>query len=352
MRAIGTGNSADARVRFRRVRPIGGAGVGLWIGALIATLLPRVAGAEEPVAASAPRLMSETSEITSVVDAFDTNDPFDVHFLLGFEQSWKHANIRRESALFQPGLSTGGFVSHNENVATFSQSTSTLNLGADIGIFRDLALVFRLPLILSDSRELGDLDGSSRNPQRLQTLGANGQPEQLFNVPFKSPNRSGVDYFAVGLDYAIMNQQRDWTKPTWVLGVEGRFGVGTPLHACNDNPGAGAQKCPDPANAATGRDPGISRGMTSLGVHTIFSRRFGYVEPYSGFWFMADFPHDQTDYGATSNLKGSLLNHPPLTGKFVIGAEIIPWERKEQFQRLVVDARLSGTYHSPGREYS
>lgn len=344
MRAIGTGNSAEARVRFR----ISVTALGLLMGALPTTVVPRVAMADEPVAASEPRLMSETSEITSVVDAFDSTDPFDVHFLLGFEQSWKTANIRRETALFQPGLSTGGFVAHSENVAKFSQSTSTLNMGADVGIFRDLALVFRLPLILSDSRELSDLGGSSKNPQRLQD--PNG--EQLFSVPFKSPNRSGVDYFSAGLDYAIMNQQRDWTKPTWVVGVEGRFGIGTPLHACNDNPAPGAQKCPDPANAANGRDPGISRGMTSLGVHTVFSRRFGYVEPYSGFWFLADFPHDQTDYGATSNLKGSLLNHPPLTGKFVMGLEIIPWERKEQFQRLVFDARFSGTYHSPGREYS
>jgi hypothetical protein len=32
--------------------------------------------------------------------------------------------------------------------------------------------------------------------------------------------------------------------------------------------------------------------------------------------------------------------------------EVIPWEHKEQFQRLVGDFRLSGTYHSAGREYT
>src|ERR1700722_12033152 len=147
------------------------------------------AGADEPVAASEPRLLSETAEITSVVDPFDEGDPFDLNLTLGFQQTFKQAKIRRETDLFQPGLSTGGFTPHTENVAAFSQSTSTLMVGADIGLYKDLALIFRLPIILSDSQSLGDLDGSSQNPQRLQDT--NGQ--QLFSVPFKSPTRSGID---------------------------------------------------------------------------------------------------------------------------------------------------------------
>jgi hypothetical protein len=34
------------------------------------------------------------------------------------------------------------------------------------------------------------------------------------------------------------------------------------------------------------------------------------------------------------------------------GLEVIPWERREQFQRVVGDLRVAGTYHSAGREYS
>ena len=205
----------------------------------------------------------ETAEVTTVIDAFDKDDPFDLNISIGFSQMWKNANIRRETNLFQPGLSTGGFVPATENVAHYTQSVSTLNMGLDIGIFRDLALALRLPLILADSRALSPLDGSDKNPQRLQD--ANGQ--QLFSVPFKSPTRSGVDWFSAGLDYAIMNQQRDWTKPTWIVGVEGRFGVGARLHACNDQ---AAIKCPDPNNPGQDRsDPGISRGMYGVGVHTL-----------------------------------------------------------------------------------
>jgi hypothetical protein len=334
--------------------------------ALAEVLVASGARADEPVAASEPRLMSETGEITSVVDAFDKDDPFDLHLLVGFRQQWKHANIRRETSLNQPGLSTGGFVARTENVATFNQSISTLEMGADIGIFRDLALVVRLPLVLSDTRELGDLDGSQQNTQRLQDPSGG----QLFTVPFKSPSRSGIDYFSVGLNYAILNQQRDFTKPSWVVGVEGRFGIGARLHACSDSPitqadpgdpttnpprraGPVGIKCPDPAHPWLDRnDPGISRGMNAVAAHTIFSRRYGYVEPYSGFRFLAEFPQSNSDFGATNDLKGSLVNHPPLQGTFMMGLEVIPWEHREQFQRLVADLRFAGTYFSPGRDYS
>ena len=312
------------------------------------SLQPRLASADEPVAAKEPRLMSETAEITSVVDAFDGSN-IDANFTVGFQQSFYHSNIRRETSLFQPGLTTGGFVARTENIASYSQATSRLDFGVDIGLFRDLALVLRLPVILADSRSLGDLNGSSANPQRLQDPTGG----QLFNVPFNSPNRSGIDWFSVGLDYAIFNQQRDATKPTWVIGGATRIAVGSPLHACNAGHAAGTAQCADPTGKSTAdRDPGISRAMIGLDAHTIFSRRYGYVEPYMGFWFLAEVPEGYGDFAATNNLQGALVSHPPLLGTFGIGMEVIPYEAPEQFRRFSADFRVKGTYHSPGREYS
>jgi hypothetical protein len=307
---------------------------------------PREALADEPVSAREPRLLNETGENTTVIDAFDKDDPFDASLLLTFRQQWKSAKIRRETSLTQGGLSSGGFVSRSENVASYSQSTSTLEIGGAIGLFRDLALSFRLPIILSDSRELGDLDGSSRNPERLQDPSGG----QLFTVPFKSPTRSGIDWFGVGLDYAIFNQVRDPALPTWVIGAESRFSVGPRLHACNEN---APVRCPDPANPnGPSRDPGISRGMTTLALHTIFSRRFGYVEPYLGFRMQVELPQSNSDFGATNDVRGALLSRPPLLGTFTVGTEVFPWENREEFQRVGLDFKMRGTYHSPGREYS
>jgi hypothetical protein len=334
------GRSASVLCLFRTF----GIGLALGLAALVSS--PKDANADEPVAAKEPRLLRETGENTTVIDAFDKDDPFDANLLLTLRQSWKSANIRRETTLAQPGLATGAFTAQNENVASYSQSLTVLEVGGDIGIFHDLALSLRLPLILADSRELSDLDGSSRNPQRLQD--PNGQ--QLFSLPFKSPTRSGVDWFSAALNYAIFNQQRDQTKPTWVIGAEGRFAIGDRIHACNEN----AQiKCIDPANpTGAGREPGISRGMHSVIANTIFSRRFGYVEPYTGFRMHVELPQSNSDFGATSDIKGTLLNRPPIVGTFTVGMEVYPWENREQFQRVVIDLRVRGSYHSPGRDYS
>ncbi len=307
----------------------------------------RSAAADEPIAAREPRMMSETAEVTSVVDAFDEDDPFDLNLVLGFSQSWKHASIRRETQIAQPGLATGGFVPTTENIASYSSSVSTLLVGADVGIYRDLALILRLPVTLGWSQSLGDLHGSQAVAPQLLQDPAGGQ---LFTVPFNSPRRSGVDYIAAGLDWAIYNQQRDPTKATWVVGVEGRLALGTPLHACNANPPPNVVACPDPVTGQN-RDPGISRGVESIIVRSVWSRRFGYVEPYSGFWVQADFPNSNSDLGMW-NPTANLERTPPLLGSFALGLEVVPYERREQFQRLSADFRFKGTYHSPGRDYS
>jgi hypothetical protein len=332
------------RVFGRQSRTVGLAFAATLSATLVAST-PSIAHADEPVSAREPRHLEETGENTTVIDAFDKNDPFDANLLLTLRQQWKAANIRRETSLSQGALSSGGFVSRNENVASYRQSTTTLEIGADIGIFRDLALSLRLPIILADSRELRDLDGSTANPQRLQdTTG-----DQLFSVPFKSPTRSGLDWFGVALNYAILNQVRDPAMPTWVIGAESRFAIGPRLHACNDN---APIRCPDPANPGVSRDPGISRGMTALALHTVFARRFGYIEPYLGFRTQIELPQSNSDFGATSDVRGTLLSRPPVLGTFTVGTEIYPFENREAFQRLSVDFKVRGTYHSPGREYS
>jgi hypothetical protein len=64
-----------------------------------------------------------------------------------------------------------------------------------------------------------------------------------------------------------------------------------------------------------------------------------------------EFPTDRSDFGLT-DLQGSLVNHPPLRGTMIAGLAIIPWEIREQYQRITVDLRFEGTYVSEGRDYS
>ena len=333
------------------------------------------AAADEPRKVSEPNVLREPAEITQVADAFDDHDLFDLHLSLGYESTWTSSVIRRDTSLAQPGLSTGGFTQSNLNAAQYKQTTGRLLTRADIGLYKDVALVIRVPIILSDDRQLSGVAGS----EAQQSVALAGNPgEQLFQLPFKSPTRSGIEYLAVGLDAGIMNQTRDATKPTWVIGVEGRFSVSEPMHACNTNTGglnqAGGQvQCAYPSdinrngksgeypNADTGgplegqfsggRNPGVSRGTTALEAHTYLSRRLKYIEPYGGFRSLIEFQNSSSDYGST-DLKGVLANHPPLRGTLLFGVNVMPWEIPEQFQRLTLDFRFTGTYVSEGRDYS
>ena len=346
--------------------------VALLGAALVATARPALA--EEPRKVTEPQGLRETAEITSVADAFDGDDRFDLHLTLGFQQTWTSGKILRETNGDVPGLSSGGYVAGNMAVAEYRESTSRLNTRADIGLYKDLALVVRMPIILSNTRKLGGLSGSE-NVQSIVLAGAPG--EQLFSLPFESPNRSGIEYLAVGLESAVMNQQRDRNKPTWVIGLEGRFSVTEPMHPCSKNPGLNVPtpqvECADPSdinrdgvggqvpgpdgttldgtNFSGGRKPGVSRGTTGLFLHSYVSKRVKYIEPYLGLEALFEFQNDGTDFGSTS-LKGAHVNHPPLQGTFLAGIAVIPWEIRDQYQRIEIDFRGRGTYRSEGRDYS
>ncbi len=342
----------------------------LAVGSLTGVLaLAGAARADEPMKVGEPRVMSEPGEVTDVVDAFDGDDVFDLHLTLGYQYSTRSAHIRRESAInsaANPGLSSGDFTSSEMNVATYDETTSRLNTRADIGLYHDIALYLRMPIILSNDRKLSDLNGSAA-VQNITAMGGPADPGPLFTLPFNAPQRSGIEYLALGFDFAFMNQFRDRTKPTWMAGFEARFGLGEPLHACNAD--IAALQCANftdvnrsgKAGDAPGIEegvfssgsgsPGVSRGTTGLELHSFISRRIKYIEPYAGFRTLFEFPQDKSDFGAT-DLKGSLVNHPPLQGWVYAGLQIIPWEQREQFQRVTFDGRVGASYRSEGRDYS
>jgi len=348
-------------------------------GSLLGLTVALPAGADEPRKITEPRGLREPSEIVQVVDAFDEDDLFDLHLSLGYQHTWKNAKIRRESSVLQSGLGTGGYTVSNMNVAAYSESTARLNTRADIGIYKDIAIVIRMPVILANDRKLEGLDGSE-NQQTTVLAGAPG--EQLFSLPFESPTRSGIEYLALGMDFGLMNQARNKTKPTWIIGGEVRINVSEPMHACNDkptplnlDPAVAQVKCARPNDIdrdgsapesdyfdpdsgvqlddgpGGSRKPGVSRGTTGLNFHTYLSRRVKYIEPYGGFDVLFEFPTASSDYKAV-DLEGSLVNHPPLRGSVIVGMAVIPWEIRDAFQRLTIDGRFTGTYVSEGRDDS
>jgi hypothetical protein len=322
------------------------------------------AHAVEPRLANEPYLLSEPTELTQVVDAFDDGDPFDLNLSVGYQYTNHAASVLRENG------GTGTI-----EVARYKESTHRLNTRADIGLYHDIAFYLRMPIILANDRSL-EAAGATGSAAGTAAMPYDSAP--LFGLPFNAPTRSGIEYLAAGLDFGITNQYRDASKPTWVLGFEGRFDVSAPMHACNANPAAGQERCADPGDVnrngiydadltdsvappeertrlenstLSSRKPGVGRGVTGLEIHTYVSKRIKYVEPYGGLRFLAEFPKANSDYKAL-DFEASLVNRPPLEGSFIVGLAIIPWEVRSAYQRTTIDLRFTSTYRSEGRDYS
>lgn len=305
--------------------------------AAFAVAAPAVVRAQEdgPI-----RLMGEPTSYTDVIDALDEQDPFDLNITLGYERSLTRGTIQRE---IRSGVAAGDFRGAENwvDVADHERLRNTLNLGIDVGIYHDLALFARMPLVLSDSRELSVPDGSSRGvvePLVADVMG--GTP--MFSIPFQSPTRSGIDYVEAGIAFAPFNQYRDPEFPTWVLMFAGKFSVGEPMHPCADATGC-----------AGGAEAGISEGTNAIRLETRASRRYRYLEPYAGLLFEISWPGSADDlFEPGGELAGFMNTMPPRIGEVTAGVTLIPWEHPGRWQRFSIDLRLQAAYVSEGHGYS
>ncbi|MBI5502284.1 MAG: hypothetical protein HY907_18720 [Deltaproteobacteria bacterium] len=276
------------------------------------------------------------SEVVDVLDAFDGEDPFDLSLSVAYDYSLRRSKITRECR--NPTLCNARNVrddgAYSEfvdfiDIARYTQTVHTLDLLLVLGLYHDLQFYTRWPLILSDNRSL-DYEAETDHNFVDNIVG------DLFTLPFTSPERSGIDYFTVGLSWAPFNQERDPTEPNWVLNVEGRFGIGELLQASSEAEGGG----------------GESRGLSEVRLGMALSRRFQYIEPFGGLFAMVGIPKNDTYHHFDNPVEGQINTMPPVEGTLLFGMDIIPWENLERFQKLWIGLEISGTFHSEGRTYS
>lgn len=325
-------------------------------------------------------LSPDNAFITDVADAFEEHTTWGPRFTLSFVRTQRNGTLVRERSPLSSGMMPGNpdlsrsGTTETDDVARYLQSVYTLNLGAELPIWHNLSISFLAPIILADQRSF---EATGRGVDALADgFTVDGTPGRLFNLPFRSPDRSGIDQLRLGLNFNILNQGRDAHLPTWLLRFEWRIPVGPVMSACEAATG-GTNRCPrldaprptDPpdstsvmstpdapaerANDPT-RSPGISRGVHGLFVQTVISRRTGFFEPFLGLEALAEIPGAQLPqflYGGDKPF-GQLSTVPPIKGALTVGTEIIPWENRETWQRFAIDVRLRGEYHSQGREYT
>ncbi|MEZ4394747.1 MAG: hypothetical protein R3A48_27040 [Polyangiales bacterium] len=330
------------------------------------------AQSDAPVTRGPIPMLNETARVVDVVDAFDRGSNWSFRLTAGYSYQSRRATVLRERRVSEAVAGMG--LVQRIPVANYRESTHTLMVNAELALYRDLAFTFGLPFVLSNTRSLSVASGATGTEIQNALYDGwteRGAPTSILSLPFESPERSGIDQLRLGVQWSIFNQQRDRTKPTWMIAFEWRPPVGSQLRACQVV--SGRTVCPQvssvpslPANGgiastdaatrapATGDDanPGISRGMHGVYFQTLLSRRVGYVEPYAGLDFLAEFPVRSSPFRYLDSPYGMLATFPPITTTLMAGLEIIPWENRETWQRAIIDLRVRGTYRSPGRDFS
>lgn len=303
------------------------------------------------------------AEGTEIASALDEGDPFDLYFGVSYAFEAKRAAIKREYAGPEFGSPDGPMPIVKDLV--FRQDRHVLTPRLEVGIFHDTQLSVALPIVLHDSREwsfdqraepcMFGMNATCINRDNSSTIQDGILPRTGFDADdpstgfadgaliFRGVDRAGLDQIHLGLAWAPMNQEKDETKPTWVLGFEFRLSIGKIMRF---------------DAVAPGREDGVSRGVHEFRAYTSLSKRTRWAEPFVTFWWQAPFalrgttPEDRDGSLFWDVGFGQENIWPQQHAGTTFGFEAIPWEDRRAKQRLSIVFRGRLDAHFEGRGYS
>jgi hypothetical protein len=300
----------------------------LLISWLVVLLAVRTAAADDANRA----LLTRPIDYTDVADAFEPGHAVDVNLQLGYRRDMASGTIERETA---------------DSAAQDAQTARH-----DVGVFHDLMVFARLPIVLSDDNELRPVDGvacttpgASAGCSALQEpIGSGMQPQPgpqpLFDLSraLVGARRSGVPHFDFGAAWAVINQYRTRQLPTWVLIVTGSADTGKVMQACLEG-----RTC----------NPGVSRGTAKLELESRWSYRYRFFEPFFGLSHAFEWIAGGEDvYHPAGKLDGIVDDGPPQVTQGTLGTAFLPWEDRARFQRFELDLQGSAAFIGAGRDFS
>ncbi len=269
---------------------------------------------------------ARAAEVTRVVTALDQNDTFDFNLTATWFHDARSAAINREQE---------NATSHGIEVVRdlkYARTTDTLDLRADFGILWDVGLHVDLPIVLHDSNNL--TYDSGVGPSNSTFVLQNIYPAYAgtSSTVFQSPTRSGLQYLGLGVKWAVFNQRRDDTKPTWTLNFDADLDVFKDMRFDPNSPNA---------NTAVGL------GYHQLIWSTWVSKRFRYFDPYFGASYMAPIRTNGSIYQDLGG--GQTQVNPQQVATVVVGVEQIAWENPNGDQRVTVELDVHMQEHFAGR---
>jgi hypothetical protein len=177
----------------------------------------------------------------------------------------------------------------------------------------------------------------------------------MFPVPFDT-FRGGIDNLQFGLAYALFNEKKDDTKPTWIVGIEYSAPTSERL-----DPSA------PPTNTAS-RGP-IGDRIHKYLLYTSLSRRIGVADPYfKAHWLIPYrgpgwFSNCDRASVITSMSRPQNCGVDPWTRSetgiqprgemgMLFGSEFVAYEEPVKNQKVAIDLRGIANYIGKGRYYN
>ncbi len=279
--------------------------------------------------------------ITDIQSSFDKNDPFDLKLTLAYEWNYHNTQITREA------LQNSQIVPANK--LEYSRMWHAMHVGLAIGLYRDLELVFDLPVIFADQVKVGAHPNVKSDPQCVGdklyescigdidpsadpwNFDDSTQANTLFDIPFSGRSRSGLGDIALGLRWAPWHYKRDHQYPSWLLGL--MFRIPT-------------------AEVKTPYNDGVGEGLFQLEINTAISRRVAsFFEPYFDLHGKLRFATDKSLFANENDVTQTLVQ-PGQSMGLTLGAEFIPWEVAANDQHVSINIGGGLDYVFEGREYA
>jgi hypothetical protein len=240
--------------------------------------------------------LARGAEITDVADAADvvvigntTHEDFlDVYIGTRFDGQWGSGRITREPVR---ASETAGCTKSSPrgclpvDELAFKRVILTQTVTAEIGLFHDLALTLELPFVIADNLSFGYAKGVDELNSSVDFLGQDPAADGYIPHDFATYHR-GLGPLGVGLRFAPLSDERDDTKPTWVLELTWKM----PGTATTHRPKDPDEKAPSKSDPFP-----VGDGVHRLIFGTAFSKRLGnfggvgldpadtrrgYVDPY------------------------------------------------------------------------
>lgn len=336
------------------------------------------------LATLAPAPRARAAEVTRVATAAEKDNPFDLVLSVRWDRIQEKALITRERAVDAATLPPWGGLEDITQLRYFRQANVIVPRIA-FGVYEDVEVHVEMPYVLNDDRSwrYGLVNGVPADVAYPgQSIGDNtvdamnrtcpgAVPCPLFSVPGTVYHGGQLGDVKVGAAWAILNDAKDPTTSSWVVGVD-VTGPSAKLYDPALNRGITNWDSPYAVPAKPGP---LGEQVWRYDAWTALSRRFGPADPYirvhatsvrksNKTYSNCDHADEmsalavaQYTIAGAENCKASSWEKDsgaqlPWMGGMTLGVELVPFEKPGASQKVSLDFRGTVEYTSSQRFYN